>query len=75
MHPFWKLYGKKQLCDDDNSALDGTCSSTIASDSAEEIQGLVHAAVYSFRNSLMQQLTISRIAFQLADIEHNDVLD
>ena len=61
--------------------MDGPCSSTSVSAPVEETQGLVHAALTARiefleaqNRSLTQQLTTSKVAFRLADIEHNDQL-
>ena len=66
---------------EDNSAVDGACSSTSASVVAEETQGLVHAALTACiefleaqNKSLTQQLTTTNTPFRLADIEHNNTL-
>ena len=61
---------------DHNSVVDGPWNSTSVSAPAEETQGLVHAALTACiefleaqNRSLTQQLTTSKVAFRLADIE------
>ena len=66
---------------DHNIGMDSACSSTTVSAPAEETKGLVHAALTAriefleAQNTLLtQQLATSKALFQLADIEHNDIL-
>ena len=77
------LTGTVSSCDyyDDTFVVDGACSSTSVTASAEETQGLVHAALTALigfleakNKSLTQQLALPKAPFRLADIEHNDVL-